>query len=63
MARGRDAADVAMVTAFGHYHLTLLKVWIVEMAAAPEADILDALQTRPEGEALVLENPAQRLPI
>ena len=63
IARGRDAADVAMVTAFGHYYLTRLRVWSVEMQSAPAQDILTALQTRPEGEALVLENAAQRLPV
>ena len=63
MARGRDAADVAMVTAFGDYQLTRLKVWSVEMASAPDRDILEALHTRPAGEALVLDNAALRLPL
>jgi len=63
MARGRDAADVAMVTAFGNYQLIRLQVWCVEMKPAPAPDILKALQTRPAVGALVLENTPQRLPI
>ena len=60
MARGRDAADVPMLTAFGRYELIRLKVWCVEMAPAPEHDILDALLTRPTVNALVLEHAAHR---
>lgn len=55
MVRGRDAADVAMITAFGNYDLTSLKVWtdpVNETLSAPELDAL--LETRPNVEALVL---------
>lgn len=60
MACGRDAADVPMLTAFGRYELIRLKVWCVEMAPAPEHDILDAFLTRPTVNALVLEHAAHR---
>lgn len=56
MVRGRDAADVAMITAFGDYRLTHLKVWAEEIdGSLSESGLLDALQTRPDSEALVLE--------
>ena len=34
MVRGRDAADVAMITAFGEYALTGFEVWTDEVVAA-----------------------------
>lgn len=56
MVRGRDAADVAMITAFGDYMLTHLKVWTDEVDASLSEGALDhTLQTRPAGEALVLD--------
>jgi len=56
MVRGRDAADVAMITAFGNYRLTRLKVW-TEMIdeSLPENELINALQSRPVAEALVLD--------
>lgn len=63
MARGRDAADVAMVTAFGQYRLNRLKVWCVEMTPGTNHTVLEALRTRPDSEALVLEPATPRLPI
>ena len=33
MARGRDAADVALTTTFGNGHLTSFTVWTDEMAS------------------------------
>jgi len=35
MARGRDAADVALTTTFGQNHLAEFKVWTDEVKAAP----------------------------
>lgn len=62
MVRGRDAADVAMITAFGDYRLTHLKVWTDEVdASLTEGELVDALQTRPLAEALVLEQSSGRL--
>ena len=62
MVRGRDAADVAMVTAFGNYLLTHLKVWTDEVdESLPENKLVEALQSRPVGEALVLAQSSGRL--
>ena len=56
MGRGRDAADVAMMTAFGNYRLTHLKVWTEKAdESLAESELVDALQNRPAGDALVLE--------
>lgn len=56
MVRGRDAADVAMITAFGDYLLTHLKIWTHEIdASLSESELVDALQARPVTEELVLE--------
>lgn len=55
VAHGRDAADVAMITSFGDYTLTYLKVWCDEMDDTLSTDELtEALRTRPDGDALVL---------
>jgi len=55
MVRGRDAADVAMITAFGNYDLSSLKVWTDPVDDTLPAPALDALlETRPDVEALVL---------
>jgi transglutaminase-like putative cysteine protease len=62
MVRGRDAADVAMMTAFGNYLLTHLKVWTDEIDdSLSESELLQALQIRPAAEALVLEQSSGRL--
>lgn len=62
MVRGRDAADAAMITAFGDYQLTHLKVWIEEIdESLSESELIEALQTRPVTEALVLEQSSGRL--
>ncbi len=62
MVRGRDAADVAMMTAFGNYLLTQLKVWTAEIdESLSESDLVEALQRRPVAEALVLEQSSGRL--
>lgn len=62
MVRGRDAADVAMITAFGDYQLTRFKVW-TDAVADPASDIalIEALQSRPTAEALVLAPSSGRL--
>ena len=64
MVRGRDAADVAMMTGFGNYQLTYLKVWTDEVdGSVAESDLIQALQKRPGAEALVLEQSSGRLRI
>ena len=62
MVRGRDAADVAMMTTFGDYQLTYLKVWTDEVDGnLSESELVDALKNRPVAEALVLEESSGRL--
>jgi transglutaminase-like putative cysteine protease len=63
MARGRDAADVAMITAFGDYLLRYLKIWTDEIdESLSESELVEALQWRPATEALVLDQcPGNRL--
>jgi transglutaminase-like putative cysteine protease len=62
MVRGCDAADVAMITAFGNYALTHLKVWTDEVdGSLSEDERADALQNRPATEALVLDQSSGRL--
>jgi len=62
MVRGRDAADVAMITAFGDYRLAHLMVWTDEVdETSSEDELLEALQSRPCAEALVLEQSSGRL--
>jgi transglutaminase-like putative cysteine protease len=56
MVRGRDAADVAMITAFGDYLLTYLKVWTEPVDEnLSDEELSAALETRPDTEALVLD--------
>lgn len=56
MVRGRDAADVAMITAFGDYLLAYLKIWTDAIdESVPESELVGALQKRPAVEALVLD--------
>jgi len=60
MVHGRDAADVAMITAFGDYQLTRLKVWTDEVDRTTQrSDLLKALETRPSGDSLVLDPSPQ----
>lgn len=62
MVRGRDAADAAMITAFGDYHLAALRVWAIEADDSLSEDALAlALQTRPDTEALVLGPSSARV--
>lgn len=59
MVRGADAADVAMITSFGNYQLKYFRVWSDKLEDGLEdAVILERLQSRPEGEALVFPSPA-----
>jgi len=59
MVRGRDAADVAMVTSFGNYDLEFFRVWTDELAGpASDEALLDVLQTRPDAPALTLASSA-----
>jgi len=62
VSRGRDAADAAMITAFGNYRLAGLTVWTDEVdETLSEGDLLQALQNRPAAEPLVLEQPSGQL--
>jgi transglutaminase-like putative cysteine protease len=61
MVRGRDAADVAMITSFGSYDLEFFRVWADEVAGPASDDaLLDLLRTRPGGPALTLAPTANR---
>jgi hypothetical protein len=62
MVRGRDAADVAMITAFGNYQLKQFKVWTdgVDQSIS-ESELGKALRSRPDTEALVLAPSSGRL--
>ena len=60
MVRGADAADVAMITSFGNYQLKYFKVWTDKLEDGLEdAVILEMLQTRPGGKALVFPSSAR----
>lgn len=55
MVRGRDAADVAMITSFGGYEMKLFRVWCDEIASGTsEDDRLALIQTRPAAPALIV---------
>ncbi|WP_108659910.1 transglutaminase-like domain-containing protein [Acuticoccus kandeliae] len=55
MVRGRDAADVAMITSFGNYEMTLFRVWCDHLAGEiSDNEILSLLETRPRAAALTL---------
>jgi len=55
MVRGRDAADVAMITSFGDYELKLFRVWTDEVKGDHSDDrLLEMLQFRPDAPALTL---------
>ena len=59
MVRGRDAADVAIITSFGSYDLTHFRVWT--MGLPPGSDdntLLESLRTRPDTPALVFPSSA-----
>lgn len=56
MVRGRDAADCAMITSFGAYHLREFRVWADQVPQATSTrDLTKLLEMRPESEALVLD--------
>ena len=55
MVRGRDAADVAMITSFGRCDLKTFRIWTHQVTGIASDDGLMAhLQTRPSGSALTL---------
>ncbi|MBM9594493.1 transglutaminase-like domain-containing protein [Roseitranquillus sediminis] len=55
MVRGRDAADGAMITSFGSYHLKHFRVWTEEVAGGTSESELEALlESRPHAPALTL---------
>lgn len=55
MVRGRDAADVAMLTSFGSYGLEHFRVWTEKVAGKHcDHDLLDLLRSRPDTPALTL---------
>lgn len=48
MVRGDDASDVAMVTSFGAYELTMFRVWTHELAdGTDDATLIEMLRERP----------------
>lgn len=54
MVRGRDAADVAMITSFGSYDLTHFRVWTIGLPhGIDEPDMMASLEMRPNTPALV----------
>ncbi len=60
MVRGADAADVAMITSFGDYHLRYFRVWTDKLEDGLEdSAIFDMLRTRPAGEPLVFPSSAR----
>ena len=62
MVRGRDAADVPMMMAFGNHNLTHFKVWTEEVdETLSKNELVKVLQSRPITEALVLEQASGRL--
>ena len=62
MVRGRDAADVAMITSFGAYDLKLFRVWTDELPdCAADEDFGAMLQHLPDNEALVGPSSARLL--
>lgn len=62
MVRGRDAADVAMMTTFGDYQLTNLKVWTDEVdSTLSHSELVESLRERPAAEAMVLDESSGRL--
>lgn len=55
MVRGRDAADVAMITSFGSYNLKAFRIWTNQVIdVESEEELIAHLQTRPCGSALTL---------
>ncbi len=55
MARGRDAADGAMITSFGAYDLKAFRVWTDKVPGTPsEAQMTALLTYRRDAEALTL---------
>lgn len=62
MVRGRDAADVAMITSFGANKLTHFRVWAMGLQHGEDDDTLRAsLDTRPDTRALVFPSSARIL--
>ncbi len=60
MVRGRDAADVAMITSFGDYALTGFRVWVDEIAGQhSDAALRKMLESLPDTEALVSPSSAR----
>jgi transglutaminase-like putative cysteine protease len=60
MVRGADAADAAMITSFGGYDLKFFRVWTDQVPDGTEdSAILEMLETRPDGEALVFPSSAR----
>ena len=60
MVRGRDAADVAMITSFGAYELTGFRVWTDEMAdRTADEDFSTLMASLPDNEGLVTPSSAR----
>ncbi|AZL60778.1 transglutaminase family protein [Tabrizicola piscis] len=60
MVRGTDASDVAMITSFGGYKLSLFRVWADRLDdGLGTAEVLDLLETRPDAAPLVFPSSAR----
>ena len=60
MVRGRDAADVAMITSFGSYDLTWFRVWTQQLPdGTTDAEIEGLLTRLPYSDALTLGSSAR----
>ncbi len=60
MVRGRDAADVAMITSFGSYDLTWFRVWTQQLPdGTTDAEIEGLLTRLPYSDALTLVSSAR----
>lgn len=59
MVRGRDAADGAMMTSFGGYHLKLFRVWTDAVPAPRNGDSLHQLLTKQPRPDILSSAPAE----
>jgi transglutaminase-like putative cysteine protease len=60
MVRGRDAADVAMITSFGAYELTGFRVWTDELPdCTTDEDFSGLMAKLPDNEGLVTPSSAR----
>ncbi len=61
-SKEHETASLGLIASFGNYLLTHLKVWTDEIdESLSDSDLVEALQRRPVGEALVLEHSSGQL--